>query len=86
MFRRPILSRGRRLFATETKSPFRAPPPPPQSTGSTLTKFVIGGGGMLALGYVFMLPENNYDMLGVPQVNERSDTPPGAGNDEKQPR
>jgi len=53
----------RRRMATETKTPFSGPPPPPAKKGNDLARLLITGGGVVVIGYVFMLPENDYDLL-----------------------
>jgi hypothetical protein len=52
-------------LATETKKPFAAPPSPPTSAGNDGARLFIAGGGMALIIYVFMLPENDYDMLSI---------------------
>jgi len=60
---------GRRRLAMETKKPFVGPPSPPTSAGNDGARLLIAGGGMALIIYVFMLPENDYDMLNISRVH-----------------
>jgi len=74
MNRPALVSQSRRCFAMETKKPFAPPPSPPKSSSRDLMQIGIAVVGASIIGYVFLLPENNYGTDFGQMTNEKSDT------------